>query len=89
MKYIAFILLSIFITSCGADPFKQKTASPQSSSLSSSSSSNTESAVGTTQNCICTMDYTPVCGVNDKTYSNACTATCAGISEFSLGECSK
>ncbi len=27
----------------------------------------------------CTLDYSPVCGVNGQTYSNACTAKATGI----------
>ena len=26
--------------------------------------------------CICTEDYTPVCGANGRTYSNLCNARC-------------
>ncbi|PBQ33111.1 hypothetical protein CNR22_15430 [Sphingobacteriaceae bacterium] len=38
-------------------------------------------------NCICTMDYKPVCGCNEKTYSNACEAECNGITNYTQGEC--
>ncbi len=37
--------------------------------------------------CMCTMQYDPVCGCNNKTYSNACAAGCAGIKTFTKGEC--
>lgn len=36
---------------------------------------------------VCTMDYTPVCGCDDKTYSNACQAAASGISVAYDGEC--
>ena len=38
-------------------------------------------------NIACTKDYRPVCGCNNKTYSNPCVASSYGISEFTYGEC--
>jgi hypothetical protein len=35
----------------------------------------------------CTMDFSPVCGCDDRTYSNACNAYAKGVSVASEGEC--
>jgi hypothetical protein len=37
--------------------------------------------------CVCTMEYDPVCGCNNKTYGNACAAECASITSYVKGPC--
>lgn len=36
---------------------------------------------------MCTQQYQPVCGCDNKTYSNACMAAAAGVSVSGDGEC--
>ena len=37
---------------------------------------------------VCIEIYQPVCGCNNKTYSNDCYAGASGISSWTEGECS-
>ncbi len=39
--------------------------------------------------CVCAEIYQPVCGCNNVTYGNSCSAECAGITEYKNGECPK
>jgi hypothetical protein len=36
---------------------------------------------------MCTKDYRPVCGCDNRTYGNACTAAAAGQGILQVGEC--
>ena len=35
----------------------------------------------------CTREFVPVCGCNNKTYSNKCIASSWGIETYTMGKC--
>jgi hypothetical protein len=39
------------------------------------------------EDCVCIEIYQPVCGSDGLTYSNSCLAECAGVVEYTEGEC--
>ncbi|MGB4885218.1 MAG: Kazal-type serine protease inhibitor [Ferruginibacter sp.] len=41
------------------------------------------------KDCVCSMQYDPVCGCDGKTYGNACVANCEGIKFYTKGPCKK
>jgi hypothetical protein len=38
---------------------------------------------------VCAQDYNPVCGCDEKTYSNVCLAESAGVTTWDNGPCAK
>ncbi len=51
-----------------------------------STSTATPCVENTNESCVCIDMYDPVCGCNNKTYSNSCYAECSGVT-YVKGAC--
>jgi hypothetical protein len=76
MRFIFIIFYIFILSSCGVDTLKK-----------SSSASSELSNQNTSVSCMCTTDYSPVCGTDKKSYENACLAKCFGNQSFLAGNC--
>ncbi len=74
INIFSFFLLSLLITSCGADKLKESTKPAKAIS-----------ALGA--QCSCDSTYSPVCGSNGLTYENICSANCYKVYETAQGNC--
>ena len=74
-KILGYIHLCslLILVSCGADLNKSKKPIPVESPLVSE--------------CSCTHTFEPVCGADNKSYANACFATCAKTTQVRQGSC--
>jgi hypothetical protein len=63
------------LTSCGADKFK-----PQASAA-------IKSSLNMPVTCGCNSTYSPVCGVDGRSYDNSCIAECKQIVVSKVGNC--
>ena len=82
LKSIIFIILTS-ITLMTASCSEQKTENKTENKIE-----NKLEVKADAKSCICAQIWLPVCGDNGKTYSNICSAKCAGV-KYTQGACEK
>jgi hypothetical protein len=89
---LLFFIFSFLLSSCGEQKIHSETATPVIAGVSPTPKQEKSIEIPELQNipdikkCVCVQLWMPVCGVNGKTYSNACFAKCAGV-KFKQGPC--
>jgi hypothetical protein len=87
-----FLSLLCLLSSCGEQKIHSETSAPVIAEASTPPKQEKSIEIPEIKNvpdmkkCVCILLWLPVCGENGKTYSNSCSAKCAGV-KFKQGPC--